>query len=552
MNGKVYRKRVYIIFMIFLLMFILLIGKMVVYQYFDSSELKTMADNQYHYKEKVRELNYLLLDNNGKDLLKYCNEYYAVIDPYSFALNNYYTEKSELYVLNIILKNYNKEYDIDKLDLKNKNEKIKFKIDETTYNELSKIKGIKGFYTYKYVKVNRENGWWNVENLLTNIYKINTNGAHEEKSEDSIEYQIREKTKKNEFTYNIFKKDVNGNIYNEYLTEPKNNVYVRLTLDKYLQDTIKDILNKSDYKMYNQIGVVLMESSTGKIKAMVQKDDLKPNINLGVSTNHGFFPGSIFKVIVEEAGLETGKISLNHKYTLNSNLSKRYKGHENKESMNCGEALIQSSNDIYAQIGIDVGIKSIKSFSESQGLTDKVLNFDEETHGSFEGNDNEVGDIELTAFGQKQRITPIEAISIPNTVVNKGIYVKPYLIDAYVDENNIPIKEFTAEEKKIIGTDIANILRNQMVQVVTSLHGTGKEAKVDNVEVGGKTGTAERLEGKNNFYDGWFAGFFKVGEEYYSMVVFVEDIGYDKSAGNTAAPIFKEIVKKIYDYLNKF
>jgi cell division protein FtsI/penicillin-binding protein 2 len=291
-----------------------------------------------------------------------------------------------------------------------------------------------------------------------------------------------------------------------------------------------------------------MESSTGKIKSMVQKDDLKPNINLGVSTNHGFFPGSIFKVVVEGAGLETGKISLNHNYNLNSNLSKRYKGHENKESMNCSEALIQSSNDIYAQIGIDVGIESIKSFAENQGLTDKVLNFDEETHGSFEGNDNEVGDVELTAFGQKQRITPIEAISIPNTVINKGIYVKPYLIDAYVDEDNIPIEEFVTEEKKIIGVDIANILKNQMVQVVTSLHGTGKEAKIDNIEVGGKTGTAERLEGKNNFYDCWFAGFFKVGEEYYSMIVFVEDFGYDKSAGNTAVPIFKEIVKKTYDY----
>ncbi|MCY6372327.1 penicillin-binding transpeptidase domain-containing protein [Clostridium ganghwense] len=552
MEDKIYKRREYIIFMIFLSLLMLLVGKILIFQYFDSAELKVMAENQYQYKEKISELNYLLLDHDGKDLLNYSNEYYAVIDPYSYTLNDYYTKKDDLYALNIILKNYNKEYDIENIELKNKSQKIKWRIDETTYNKLRKIKGVKGFYTYKYVNVDRKNGWWNVENLLTNIYKINAKGEKEEKSKESIEHKIKERTKDNQFVYNVFKKDVNGNIYNEYLTHPQNNVNVRLTLDKYLQDTIKQILNKKPYNSYNQVGVVLMESHTGKIRAMVQKDDFKPNINLGISTNHGFFPGSIFKVIVEEAGLDTAKISLNHIYNLNPNLSKRYKGHERKESMNCEEALIESSNDIYAQIGIDVGIKNIKSFTKNQGLMDKVLNFDEETHGCFEGNDNEVGDVELTSFGQKQRITPIEAISIPNTVINNGIYVKPYLIEAYVDEDNNVIEEFTTDEKKVLSINTANILKKQMIKVVTAPYGTGKKAYIDSVEIGGKTGTAEREEGKDKFYDGWFAGFFKIDEEYYSMIVFVKDIGDYKSGGNTAAPIFKEIIKETYNYLKKF
>ncbi|WP_242947023.1 hypothetical protein [Clostridium haemolyticum] len=46
---------------------------------------------------------------------------------------------------------------------------------------------------------------------------------------------------------------------------------------------------KKNFNKYDQIGVVLMEANTGKIKAMVQKDDSKPNVNIGASTQNGFF-----------------------------------------------------------------------------------------------------------------------------------------------------------------------------------------------------------------------------------------------------------------------
>lgn len=543
------KKRIYNIFTIFLFLFIILIGKVSFYQYFDSKNLSVIAQNQYEYEEKAQELKYSILDCNGKELLKYFYNYYVVIDPFSFKLNDYYTKKDEMYALSIILKNYNEDYNLDNVDLK---DKIRWKIDEATYNKLCKIKGVKGFYIYKYKKVDKRNGVWNVENLLINNIKVNSKGVNENKSKDSLEGKINEKTDKNKYVYNIFKKDVNGNIYDEYYTEPKDNINVRLTLDKYLQENIKEILNKKPYNEYEQTGVILMESDTGKIKAMVQKDDFKPNVNLGISTNHGFFPGSIFKIIVEEAGLESGKITLDKKYVLNPNLDLRYKGHEKTTVLNPSEALIQSSNDIYAQIGIDTGIKNIKSFSKEQGLMSKVLNFDEETYGIFEGNDNEAGDVELTSFGQKQRITPIEAISIPNTVINEGVYVKPHIVEAYVDKNNIPIEKITEENKKIFSKETASAIKKQMRKVVTSENGTGSKAYIENIYTGGKTGTAEREEGENKFFDGWFVGFFTIGEKKYSMVVFVKNIGDNSGGGSTAAPIFRDIVKKTYDYLIKF
>ena len=129
--------------------------------------------------------------------------------------------------------------------------------------------------------------------------------------------QIYNKTKNNEFTKIRFVKGVDGEISEGKIIEPENNVNVRLTLDKEIQDSVEDILHEEKYKKYKQIGVVLMESSTGKIRAMAQKDDNVYNANLGMPGTNGAFPGSIFKVIVDEAGLDMNLIDNNKIYTIN-------------------------------------------------------------------------------------------------------------------------------------------------------------------------------------------------------------------------------------------
>lgn len=557
------KKRCYITFNVLLITFLILSIRIVNYKYFKSEDLATMVEKQYQYKEKAMELNYLLLDCNGKNLINYWQVYYAVIDPFTYLLNNRYAKDEDLEALKIILKSYDLNYDLDLELSKNKNSKIKWTVDEITYNKLKKLKGVNGFYTYKYSMINRENSWWNVENLITNTKRIE-NGELKPKADSSIEMEIANKTKNNEEVYNIFSKDVNGNIINEFTKTPENNINVRLTLDKSLQTIIKNVLSSAPYNKFEQVGVVLMESDTGKIKAMVQKDDSKPNVNIGASTQNGFFAGSIFKVLVEEAGIETNTISLNRLYE-HKNYGGLFEEHEDKKTKSIKEAFIKSSNNIFVQVGEEVGIKNINALSVKHGLYDKILNFDEEQSGNLELNlkntADDSGDSRQAYIGQKTRVTPIEAISIPNTVANKGVYVKPYIIEAYVDNNNNIIEEGTTKKSKIISETTANILKKQMIQVVSHKDGTGKSAYIPNIEVGGKTGTSKRIEiiasednrniNHKDYYDGWFAGFFKVKDKYYSMVVFVEDIGKDINASGTAVPIFKKIIEESYDYLNK-
>ncbi|AKN29384.1 peptidoglycan glycosyltransferase [Clostridium carboxidivorans P7] len=545
LNRNTIKKRQYVIFCMFIIFIIGIYVRIVYFQYFSSNKLSVMANSQYSYKEDITDANYMLFDSNGKQLLDYKKKYYVVICPDIFIKNNQDTDSDKILTLIYILRNYNNEYDLSKITNLSSSQKLYYEIDENTYNKLKNVKGVKGFYTYTYSSINRD-GTWKIENLLTSTKKTDSNQL---KSSNSLEMQIADKTKNNKKPQVIIDRDVNGNVTNEKTELPEKNMNVRLTVDKNIEDKIKETLNDDKYKNFSQIGVVLMEANTGNIKAMVQKNDNLPNINLGAATNHGFFPGSIFKVIVEEAGLDRKTLSLNDKFTCKGLYESEEPPHG---TLNPAQALIESCNDIFFQIGNKVGFNNFYDNAKSQGLLEKSLGLDCEKEGNFEVKDPKYGDGSLGAasIGQGIRITPIEAINIVNTVINEGVYVKPKILDAYVDDNNNEIEKLNSNGHPVIEKSTANVLKDQMIEVIKQ--GTGKAAAVDNVEMGGKTGTTQRVEMSKSLAkseehsDGWFVGFFKFKGKYYSMVVFVKDIDKDKESGGiTAAPVFKDVVSKL-------
>lgn len=508
-----------------------------------------MADRQHSYVEPTRDLNYKLLDCNGQNLLKYKEEYKAVIIPKVFMKENW-EENHEEY-LNIIeeLELYNKNY--DDLDITS-NAKHYFTVDLSTYERLRKIKKIKGFYTFKSLKVDKSEAW-SIENMITTTKNVSTG---KEKALDSLEMSIKDKLKNNK-NYNVeFKKDVDNNILNIEESIPKNNLNVKLTLDKNIQENIKKIL-KDKYDDYEQIGVILMESDSGNIKAMVQKNDTLPNVNIGAETLNGFFPGSIYKTLVMEAMLEKDSNNINKSFSCKGLYEDNNKG-MNHGTLNINNAFVVSCNHIFSQLGINAGFESIYSLSKSQGLLDKVLNLDREQKGKFEIEKPKAkdGSLGLTAIGQNIRITPIEAISIVNTVVSEGVYIKPNIVSSYVDNTNKVVEETKNQGERCISKETALKVKKAMNEVVN--RGTGREAYLEDIDIGGKTGSTERLEiikGGNGedkrvkYSDGWFIGFFNKEDKYYSIVTFVKNINKDsQSGGNTAAPIFRDVVK---NFLNE-
>lgn len=533
----VVRKRTWIMMAIFTFLFCLLIWKISNHMYFKAEPLKAMFNAQYTIDEKYG-TPYKLLDRNGNNLLNYEMIYTAVIDPVDYFRFNEYTSKYDMEALTITLRNYNKSYDLDKIKGNGSFEKVRYDIDKITFNKIKDIKGVKGFYTYAVNNLINDR-YWKIENLLINPkYYKEDNPVF--KSDDSLEMQIYNKTKNNGLEKIRFDKEVDGEISEGRVIYPENNVNVRLTLDKEIQDKVEAILHEKKYK---QIGTVIMESHTGKIRAMAQKDDTLYNANLRRA-----YPGSIFKTIVSEAALNLNIIDKNEIFTV-GNIFPKHDKHENGYEYTQAEAYYDSSNEIYAQIGNKVGLENMYAYAKEQGLLSKVLNFHHEQNVEVDLSSTVDGNIIHSAIGQKVRITPLQAITIPNTIINNGIYVQPSIIEAYVNDTNEILEEITYKTSQVLSSETAETMKYFMMDVVTK--GTGREAYIKGMDIGGKTGTTEYSDKGKEYSDGWFVGFFKLNGINYSMVVFVPEIliniegKNDEDGGTTAAPIFKEIVEAL-------
>lgn len=554
MIKRAFKKRCIMVSVIFIIIFLSLIFfNLIKIQYSNSGELKVLAEKQYTVEENTDELNYKVFDSEGKNFLEYKMKYRIVIEPYTFKVYNEYTNKDDMDALEYILKNYDSKYTIENFTASNNNGKVYFDVNEDTYNKLKKLNVIKGMYLYTYTSINRK-GAWNIESLITTTTK-NVGKDIVDKDMNSLEMQIKKETADNKHNIITFEKGLDGLNTEGKSVLTSGNINVRLTIDKNMQDIIKGVLSSEKYSKYDQVGALMMESSTGKIKAMALKDDKKPNVILGSATENGFEPGSIFKVIVEETGLDLKSISLQDKFTCESGKDSLCK--EVHGSITPEQALIVSCNNAFAEMGKKVKSENFKAIADSEGLFKKVLNIDSEVKGDYIDPTGKPEGDRFLSIGQNMRITPIQAISIANTVINKGVYVKPYLIDSYVDNNNKVHKQFNSDKHSVISEATSNIMKDQMIKVVKL--GTGKLSTVSNVEIGGKTGTNERVETKiendtkvEKHSDGWFVGFFKINDKYYTMVVFVKDININgESGGTTAAPIFRDSVIELKKYMGK-
>lgn len=497
-----------------------------------SKDLETNYSAQNTSCEKIKDINYNVVDCNGKSMLSYNRKYYVVINPYIFTRNNSETNKRELYALSYILKNYNDKYDLTNIDIKNKSSKVYWSINEVTYNNLSKFKKVNGVYTYFVDEVNRDKAS-DICNIITNPMDKNNKNF---KDNGSVEKAVYNNFKDSEFPTKSFVNDANGNLISSKDGTNSNRSELKLTINEDMNDKVQSILDGSKLK---QISAIVMESDNGAIRAMAQKDQYASNINLGVSGI--YYPGSIFKAVVEEAAIETGKLDLNKPIRNTGKFS------QDKIYDYCTpeQAFIVSSNDVFINIGHLAGFNNIYELSKNQGMFNKVLDFDLESSGRMDSYDpNNEGNLSLLSYGQSIRVTPIEVISIPNTIVNSGIYVKPHIIDSYMINNKL--KENEIYSKRVIKESTANIMKEQFKKVLTDKNGTGKLAYVNNKCIGGKTGTAQRMSSNNiKHVDGWFIGFFDLRGVNYSAVVFTPEIDENSSGGVEAAPIFKDIVSEL-------
>ena len=167
-----------------------------------------------------------------------------------------------------------------------------------------------------------------------------------------------------------------------------------------------------------------------------------------------------------------------------------------------------------------------------------------------------VGEVELatTAFGQGVSATPIQQITAVSAAINGGTLYKPYIVKSVnePETNSSIIKNKKQKVRKVISTQTSKEVAMALESVVTN--GTGRNAFIDGYRVGGKTGTAQKVENgayMSGNYILSFIGFLPADDPKVVVYVAIDNPkGVVQYGGTVAAPIAKAILEDSITALN--
>lgn len=274
-------------------------------------------------------------------------------------------------------------------------------------------------------------------------------------------------------------------------------------------------------------------------------------------------PGSTFKVIDAAAALQNGyttetRIPAGSVYrppTSGSDIRNAASGICPESSVTLIDALTESCNTGFAQLGVKLGAEAIKNTArqfgfEQDDLTCGRLNADglpvaASRTGSMQNNDGgeDPAALAQSAIGQRDvRMTPLQGALIAAAAANGGRQMRPYLVNKLLGPDRTTTY-YTADPRELrqaVSSQVAADLQAMMVSVVEK--GTGEKAQIDGYTVGGKTGTAQVGEDAEDH--GWFIGFvMKDGQPISAVAVLLESAGRGGSA--EAARITRQIMRAV-------
>ncbi|MEU2746949.1 penicillin-binding protein 2 [Streptomyces collinus] len=330
--------------------------------------------------------------------------------------------------------------------------------------------------------------------------------------------------------------------------------------------------------------VVALEPSTGKILALASYPSYDPSSFAGNSTTtdteawqklqkknnpndpmlnralrETYPPGSTFKVVTAAAALEDGiytdpdgKTDSPDPWIMKGTTTKL----PNEGNIPCKNATLRvalqySCNTVFGKIGSDLGNDKMLDMAKKFGFDEEQFTPVRANASVFSDNMNP-SQTALSSIGQfNTAATPLQMAMVASAVANDGKLMKPYMVDELQSPGLDPITKTDPEElSQPLSAENAQKLQSMMETVVDK--GTGSNAKISGVKVGGKTGTAQHgVDNSENPY-AWFISYAKGedGSAPVAVAVVVEDdnaVRDDISGGGLAAPIARNVMEAVID-----
>jgi penicillin-binding protein 2 len=353
------------------------------------------------------------------------------------------------------------------------------------------------------------------------------------------------------------------------------------TLDLRLQELAEKALEAKAKRG----AIVIMEPNTGDILALASWPTYNPNAfvpNISAEKfkalqddpdipllprafRSSYPPGSVFKVAVGIAALESGTVRSDEEYncvpaiTVGNVVFHNWKKTD-RGSLNFVEAMTESCDTWFYQVGIKTGADPIIEWAQRLGFgtkcgiplkgevdgrvpTDQYM---KATHGRKLLN----GDIANLSIGQgDMQATPLQMAQAMAVIGNGGTLYQARLVQQVQTVDNEIVTAFQVREKRTLGAsaDTMAQLRTAMVNVVNGPAGTAHQASMDNIEVAGKTGTAQWGPKTKERTAAWFAGFVPADKPQLAFAAVYEgDVGSKAHGGSHAAPMIAMILKDVY------
>lgn len=275
-----------------------------------------------------------------------------------------------------------------------------------------------------------------------------------------------------------------------------------------------------------------------------------------------YYPGSVFKVVTGSAALEEKAVSLTSRFYCSGSINVADQlihcwttkgGHG---SQNFIEAMTNSCNPAFVEIGQALGAKSFSEYFEAFGLTEKTgIDLPAEASSIYYDADHmTLINLATSSFGQANKITPLQMITAFSAVVNGGYLVTPYVVNKIVDSDGNLVKEITPTIKRqVISEETSAIMRETLETVVTTK--SGSNVYIKGYDIGGKSGTSQKLDEnpKGDTYVSSYCAFFPADDPEIIMLVMIDEPTNGLYYGSAvAAPVVSEVFNEILPYLGYY
>ncbi len=386
-------------------------------------------------------------------------------------------------------------------------------------------------------------------------------------------------------------RDANGNAllyqYEQYF-DAENGDSLVTTLDKTVQYYLEKALEELESRYGTGVGAtgIVMDVNTGGILAMASLPTYDLNAPASIynkemlagdmseeefeaasaglqnvqwrnkAINDTFQPGSTFKILTLAMALEENKVQMSDTFSCPGyvvvegariNCSKRT-GHGSQDLIT---AFANSCNPAFINIGLRLGNTTFYNYMKAFGLTGKTgVDTTGEASG-FVNKEIEYSTLALAcyAFGQNFNVTPLSLLNAQAACVNGGYLRTPYIVSEVLDENgNVKYRHDTTPLRQVISEDTSAAVREIMEYEVE--YGTGKNGKVAGYRIGGKTGTADQIDGSVTVS---FTCCAPADDPQIIMLLTLSsasnDTGTYRSGGNMVAPVASSVMAEILPYL---